>query len=837
MIVCAVCETTLTPTSKFCRRCGARVESLPADSMVFAPADMRPSVPPAPLNVTADTPPAIADPSTEPQPVPLVADPNSEPPPVSLEAPASASTAIASSPPEVTPDAVTTGAIIEPVIEPSTEIVIEPITEPLIAPATAETEADSPSLTAEPASAPADDGEAAPVPAEQGVVAAEQGVAPLAVSGDDIGTYDPALVSLLDAPLVSDAEPLNDPSSLLDAPLASDAEPLLLDAPTPEDTAMPDTPTTVVAEAATTPPTATSHEQGEPPTSMPDVSSAASPTSQVQLAAQETEGRMEQTTSQPAVNPTQPLVAPSALVDPILAPGTVVEDYTIVELREERPDERIYRAQALAEICQQCGTRAALGNQFCEECGAELLPHDVFLYERDLDAEGEPTGPWRMAALPDEPIRTLLPPVTVFEVNQRRYLVAEENVPGYRSLAELLADQGNDAQQPAALDEDDALPIALQLARLLDFLHHNGTALGDLSLAQLLIGPKQALRLRDVSQMQLLSDGTRKADLQQLARTLEELTRTPRATQKLEDNAATVRSTTLNDVLLQGRLGTLPDAAAWVGALDTIARAKAAIKPLRTVVGAQTNVGMVRKVNEDSFFYQETRLGLVDQILNAGVYVVADGMGGHEAGEVASRLAVLAVSQTVAAQLADLAADAPQGIRDETLSDIVVAAADAANTAVFQEGQRRGNDMGTTLTFGLVVGDRCVVGNVGDSRTYLLHQGTLKRISRDHSLVMRLVDVGQITEEEIYTHPHRNAILRSLGDRPTVEVDTFPLRLEAGDALFCVSDGQWELVRDKRMNDMLNSATDPQAVADQLQNEANQNGGEDNITALIVRFV
>jgi protein phosphatase len=211
-------------------------------------------------------------------------------------------------------------------------------------------------------------------------------------------------------------------------------------------------------------------------------------------------------------------------------------------------------------------------------------------------------------------------------------------------------------------------------------------------------------------------------------------------------------------------------------------------------------------------------------------------MGGHAAGEVASTLAVQAAANSIAQQLVELASGSAQGMDDERLKALVSTAVDQANLAVFQEGQRRGNDMGTTITLALVVGDRCIVGNVGDSRTYLVHEGQLKRISKDHSLVMRLVDVGQITEDEIYTHPHRNAILRSLGDKPNVETDLFPVRLAPGDALFLCSDGLWEMVHDPRIAEVIATVDDPQAACDQFIKEANANGGEDNITAILVRF-
>jgi protein phosphatase len=422
--------------------------------------------------------------------------------------------------------------------------------------------------------------------------------------------------------------------------------------------------------------------------------------------------------------------------------------------------------------------------------------------------------------------------------NDQQYLVMEAEVPGFQSLAELLASQGEAPDQPAALDEADALPIATQLAQLLQYLHQNGTALGDLSLAQLLIGPQRRLRLRDASDLRPLDEASRAADLQALASTLEDLARTPRQTRKLSPEVvegAQGQPESLQDVLALGRIGSLPDAQSWVKALESLNAAKRAIRGLATRVGARTDVGVQRELDEDAFMTQELRIALSGVYINAGIYVVADGMGGHAAGEVASTMAVRAAATSIADQLVELASD-EQGIDDERLKTLVTTAVEQANVAVVQEAQRRKNDMGTTMTLALVVGDRCIIGNVGDSRTYLFRGGQLQRISKDHSLVMRLVDVGQITEDEIYTHPHRSAILRSLGEKPNVETDLFPLRIEPDDALFLCSDGQWEMVRNPRMGEVIATVDDPQAVCEQLVDEANANGGEDNITAVLVRF-
>jgi len=513
--------------------------------------------------------------------------------------------------------------------------------------------------------------------------------------------------------------------------------------------------------------------------------------------------------------------------------------YNIVEVVEQREGQTTYRAQAPADLCAQCGTRAVdAGARFCEECGAELLPRDVLLIEHAGD-DAQPThGAALLADLPDEPLRQLLPPVSSFVADGRTYLVMEAAVPGFQALAELLATQGEAPQQPAALDEADALPIATQLAQLLQFLHANKMALGDLSLAQLLIGPQHRLRLRDVNELQPLTESSLKADLQQLIATVEDLTRTPRQTRKLAIEAVeeqTVQPATLEEVLALGRMGGLADAAAWVQALEGVAASKRAVGSLLTRVGTKTDVGVQREINEDALMTQELKIALVGVYVNAGIYVVSDGMGGHAAGEVASTLAVQAAATSLAQQLVELASSTGSA-DDERLGELVSTAVNQANLAIYNEAQRRRNDMGATITLALVVGDRCIIGNVGDSRTYLFRAGHLQRISKDHSLVMRLVDLGQITEDEIYSHPHRSAILRSLGEKQTVEVDLFPVRLQPGDAIFLCSDGQWEMVRNPRIEEIIVTVEDPQEACDLLVAEANTNGGEDNIAAVLVRF-
>ena len=179
-----------------------------------------------------------------------------------------------------------------------------------------------------------------------------------------------------------------------------------------------------------------------------------------------------------------------------------------------------------------------------------------------------------------------------------------------------------------------------------------------------------------------------------------------------------------------------------------------------------------------------------------------------------------------------LKCDAVEGTSpvEETLRTLVV----EANRLVHRKRQETGSNRGTTITALLIVGSKAAVANVGDSRTYLLRNGQLRQLTQDHSLVFSLFKSGQITEDEIYSHPQKNEIYRSLGEREDVKIDTQTLDIGAGDRLLLCSDGLWEMVRNDQIAAILGSAATPQAACDRLVATAFDNGGEDNIGALAV---
>lgn len=233
--------------------------------------------------------------------------------------------------------------------------------------------------------------------------------------------------------------------------------------------------------------------------------------------------------------------------------------------------------------------------------------------------------------------------------------------------------------------------------------------------------------------------------------------------------------------------------------------------------GAATDVGRVRQINEDRFLADE------------GLFAVADGVGGHQAGEVASQTSVETLAQTF-----------QQG---EHTTEGLITAAEAANQAVWQlaQGSREKRGMGTTLTaLALVQEDgeeQLALINVGDSRAYLLQQGELIQLTEDHSLVEELVRDGKLTPAEAQVHPQRSIITRALGMEPAIEVDSWEIIPYTGDRILLCSDGLTNELTDERIASTLRQLADPQEAAHDLVRQARAAGGSDNITVVVVDVV
>jgi protein phosphatase len=247
-------------------------------------------------------------------------------------------------------------------------------------------------------------------------------------------------------------------------------------------------------------------------------------------------------------------------------------------------------------------------------------------------------------------------------------------------------------------------------------------------------------------------------------------------------------------------------------------------------------------------------------------------MGGYQAGEVASKLAVQKMSEALksllvpvseqptikltplsdqetitldSAQMAEQAAKQrktrklPETPVTKNVEEQLKAAIRQANKAILNYGEEQSSarGLGCTVTSALIQNDLAFIANIGDSRTYLYRDSTLTPLTKDHSLVYRLVEAKQIEPDEIYSHPQRNLIYRSLGaGHKSVDPDVFHISLRSGDSLLLCSDGLWEMVRNQDLRNVIKENTDAQKICDTLIDLANANGGEDNITAVLVQI-
>ncbi len=226
-------------------------------------------------------------------------------------------------------------------------------------------------------------------------------------------------------------------------------------------------------------------------------------------------------------------------------------------------------------------------------------------------------------------------------------------------------------------------------------------------------------------------------------------------------------------------------------------------------IGSKTDKGLVREQNEDSMGYRNN------------LFVVADGMGGHEAGEIASAIAVETILAT------DLALNIPEALGAAVL---------AANEAILHEAERQPSlqGMGTTVVVLAWVEDEIFFTHVGDSRIYQLTDGTLKQLTEDHSLVVELVKNGGLTADEAKNHPQRNILTRALGTKGLSNIEVQTVSHAPGDKLLLCSDGLYSLLKDVELQEILSAVEPPQTIVDRLVDLANERGGNDNITLILI---
>jgi PPM family protein phosphatase len=268
--------------------------------------------------------------------------------------------------------------------------------------------------------------------------------------------------------------------------------------------------------------------------------------------------------------------------------------------------------------------------------------------------------------------------------------------------------------------------------------------------------------------------------------------------------------------------------------LKTIQAIDPRIEPMQLIAACGQSVGKQRDLNEDSLLTISSSLAGNHNNQPFGLYIIADGMGGHQYGEVASDSAIRAASGHILRKLMPALYNVPAIPPSDTMMEIIQGAIEDAQQVV----QKEAPGSGTTLTIALVMGQQVTFGHVGDSRAYFIYKdGRIEAITRDHSLVQRLLELGQITAAEAAVHPNRNVLYRALGQgdvlEPDLAIKPFPL---SGYLLLC-SDGLWNVISEDDIRNIVLNAPNLQIACNKLVAAANTAGGPDNISVILVQML
>jgi serine/threonine protein phosphatase PrpC len=251
------------------------------------------------------------------------------------------------------------------------------------------------------------------------------------------------------------------------------------------------------------------------------------------------------------------------------------------------------------------------------------------------------------------------------------------------------------------------------------------------------------------------------------------------------------------------------------------------------LVGIGQSAGIQRESNEDSLFTLTTNLISTGQTVNFGLYIIADGMGGHENGELASSIAVSRLSTYVINTFFLPSLSSKSQKLDISLHEVMREGVLDAHQAIKQTAF----GSGTTLTAALIVGDLITIAHVGDSRAYVIDRhGEMQLLTHDHSLVKRLEEIGQITPQEASVHPRRNLLYRALGQGDLTEPDISSFTINQGLKLMLCTDGLWGVLPEGELQHIITSSSEPQIVCESLIMSANTAGGPDNISVILVQF-
>jgi protein phosphatase len=277
---------------------------------------------------------------------------------------------------------------------------------------------------------------------------------------------------------------------------------------------------------------------------------------------------------------------------------------------------------------------------------------------------------------------------------------------------------------------------------------------------------------------------------------------------------------------------TAPLSAAQVAGISQDGQAPIEVQQLAAAVGQ--SVGKQRQHNEDSLLAITSAISGNTGNVPFGLYIVADGMGGHQFGEVASNTAVRNIAGHVLRKFHPYLFNIPTQPIQQSIQEVLEEAVDEAHRLV----QRDAPGSGTTLTAALVLGEQVTIAHVGDSRAYAIQaDGRIEPITRDHSLVKRLEELGHLNEQEVANFPHRNVLIRALGQGDTLEADVLTIPFPKPGYLMLCSDGLWGVINDQEIYRAVTEAPTLQRACQNLVSAANAAGGPDNISVVLAQLI
>ena len=255
-------------------------------------------------------------------------------------------------------------------------------------------------------------------------------------------------------------------------------------------------------------------------------------------------------------------------------------------------------------------------------------------------------------------------------------------------------------------------------------------------------------------------------------------------------------------------------------------------RPIQLLVGCGQSVGMQRDHNEDTLFCMSSVIADGKNDLPLGLLIVADGMGGHRNGAVASNVAVRGVAKSLIKKVYSHVLDFEKDPLKDSLQEIMNHAIQDAHKLIIQEAPGGG----TTFTCALILGEQVTIGHIGDSRAYFIHaDGQIQKITKDHSLVQRMVELEEITEAEAAIHPNRNVLLKALGQTENASPDIYTLPFPNKSHLLICSDGLWGVVPENELLCLLSNGDDPVITCSRMVEVTNAHGGPDNISVILAQ--